>query len=78
MLRLNSFVILKEFAPKQSCKFILSLAIIASALLATGCNSVQQSAVASPSSTQSLSLPSALLPGNLGASYQAVLSVSGG
>jgi hypothetical protein len=72
-------LVFKEFAPKQSCKFILSLTILTSAFLSTGCNSVQNAAASpSPSSTQSISLPPALLPGNLGASYQAVLSVSGG
>ena len=79
MLRLNLFLVFKEFASKQSCKFILSLTIITSAFLSTGCNSVQNAAASpSPSSTQSISLPPALLPGNLGARYQAVLSVSGG
>jgi hypothetical protein len=78
-MRLNSFLVFKEFAPKQSCKFILLTVTMALAFLTIGCNSVQQSAASpSPSSTQSISLPPALLPGNLGASYQAVLSVSGG
>jgi hypothetical protein len=78
MLRLNSFLVFKEFAPKQSGKFILSLTITLG-FLSTGCNSVQNAAASpSSSSTQSISLPPALLPGNLGASYQAVLSVSGG
>ena len=83
MLRLNSVLVSKEFGSKQSCKFLLSLTMAASAFLGTGCNTMQQSATPSSSqsakqSAQSLSLPAALLPGNLGVSYQEVLSVSGG
>jgi hypothetical protein len=80
MLRLNSFLVLKEFGPKQCHKFVLLLTMVAPALLGTGCDIVRQTGTpsSSPASIKPISLPSALVPGSLGAKYQAVLSVNGG
>lgn len=82
MLPSKSLLDFKKIGAKQSCDFILFLAMAVSAFLATGCDTVQQSAGASSpqSAMTAISLPPALVPGsgNLGSSYQAVLSVSGG
>jgi len=62
-------------AQNKAATFILFLAMAVSAFLATGCDTVQQSAGASSpqSAMTAISLPPALVPGsgNLGSSYQA-------
>ncbi|MGA2645213.1 MAG: Ig domain-containing protein [Candidatus Sulfotelmatobacter sp.] len=83
MARLNSCFRFDNVHSKRSIKLFLFLTLAAGSVLLLGCNTIPQSAAQSSSqsarqSAQSISLPAALVPGSLGASYQAVLSVSGG
>jgi len=83
MARWNSCFLFNEVDTKRSYKPLLFLSLVVCAFLVLGCDTIQQSAAQSSSqsgqqSAQSISLPTALVAGSLGTSYQAVLSVSGG
>jgi Putative Ig domain len=83
MARLNPCFRFTELSLKRSCNAVLFLSLVACSMFLVGCDTVHQASAASstdaiPQAGQSISLSASLNPGNVGTSYQAVLSVSGG
>jgi hypothetical protein len=83
MARLNPCFRFTELALERSCNAVLFLSLVACSIFLVGCDTVHQAAAASstdaiPQAGQSISLSASLYPGNVGTSYQAMLSVSGG
>jgi hypothetical protein len=79
MLSVNATSSLEERDRKRSSNPVLRLALIAlCSFLWAGCNTLPQTATASPQGSQGISIQSALPNANVGSSYHAVLSVSGG
>ena len=79
MLPVNPTFIFEESDRKRSAKPVLRLALIAAcAFMWAGCNTMPQSSTPSSQGSQAISIQTALPNANVGTSYHAVLSISGG